>query len=161
MQTEVLTTDSSDVQNTEIKAYDSMLSDAEQQAFTQQVQESVIEQSESLETVEKNEATESAQVEQTLEQDIRKIKVKEIIVQAIATSIDAFSVGVLFVTEKKSFAMISFVLFGIITALMCIGATFIGKKFGAVFKEKAGIIGGVILILIGLKIFIEYMVQTY
>lgn len=161
VQTEVSTTDSSDVQNTEIKAYDSMLSDAEQQAFTQQVQESVIEQSESLETVEKNEATESAQVEQTLEQDIRKIKVKEIIVQAIATSIDAFSVGVLFVTEKKSFAMISFVLFGIITALMCIGATFIGKKFGAVFKEKAGIIGGVILILIGLKIFIEYMVQTY
>lgn len=94
-------------------------------------------------------------------ENVRKIKVKEIIIQAIATSIDAFSVGVLFVAEKTSFAMISFALFGIITAAMCIGATFIGKKFGAVFKDKAGVIGGVILILIGLKIFIEYMVQTY
>lgn len=105
-----------------------------------------------------------AQSEETTaeeETDVRKIRVKEIIVQAIATSIDAFSVGVLFVAEKTSFAMISFALFGIITALMCVGATFIGKKFGAVFKDKAGIIGGVILILIGLKIFIEYMVQTY
>lgn len=94
-------------------------------------------------------------------EDVRKIKVKEIIIQAIATSIDAFSVGVLFVAEKTSFAMISFALFGIITALLCVGATFIGKKFGGIFKDKAGIIGGVILILIGLKIFIEYMVQTY
>lgn len=93
-------------------------------------------------------------------QDVRKIKVKEIIIQAIATSIDAFSVGVLFVAEKTSFAMISFALFGIITALMCIGATFIGRKFGSLFKDKAGIIGGIILIAVGIKIFIEYMIET-
>lgn len=160
LQSEVLPSNLSDGENTQTQGEDSILAD-EQQPIIQPLQKNAQEKTEFAEAEESAELTESALTKQAIGQDVRKIKVKEIIVQAIATSIDAFSVGVLFVAEKTSFAMISFALFGIITALMCIGATFIGKKFGAVFKDKAGIIGGAILILIGLKIFIEYMVQAY
>lgn len=93
-------------------------------------------------------------------ENIRKIKAKEIFIQAIATSIDAFSIGVLYIGETVKFAMLSFMIFGIVTMLLCIPAVFIGKKFGVLFKDKAGIIGGLILIAIGLKIFIEYIVET-
>lgn len=161
LQSEVLPSNLSDGENTQTQGEDSILADEQQQPIIQPLQKNAQEQTELAEAEESAELTESALTKQAIGQDVRKIKVKEIIVQAIATSIDAFSVGVLFVAEKTSFAMISFALFGIITALMCIGATFIGKKFGAVFKDKAGIIGGAILILIGLKIFIEYMVQAY
>lgn len=94
------------------------------------------------------------------QQNIRKIKAKEIIIQAIATSIDAFSIGVLYIEESIKFAMLSFMIFGLVTIALCIPAVFIGKKFGTLFKDKAGIIGGLILVAIGLKIFIEYLVET-
>lgn len=94
------------------------------------------------------------------QQNIRKIKAKEIIIQAIATSIDAFSIGVLYIEESVKFAMLSFMIFGLVTIALCIPAVFIGKKFGTLFKDKAGIIGGLILVAIGLKIFIEYLIET-
>lgn len=93
-------------------------------------------------------------------ESIRRIKGREIFIQAIATSIDAFSIGVLYISETVTFAMLSFMIFGIVTMLMCIAAVFIGKKFGILFKDKAGIIGGLILIAVGLKIFIEYLIET-
>lgn len=98
---------------------------------------------------------------QTEEVGIRKIKISELFVQAIATSIDALSVGIIFVEKSISFAMISFTLFGIVTIILCIVAVFIGKKFGLLLKDKANIIGGLILIAIGLKIFIEYMLEAF
>ena len=63
-----------------------------------------------------------------------------LLVQAIATSIDALAVGV-------SFAALT----------VNIIAVYIGKKFGDLLKQKAEIVGGIILILIGLKIFVEHM----
>lgn len=102
-----------------------------------------------------------AQEEQTEEIGIRKIKISELFVQAIATSIDALSVGIIFVEKSISFAMISFAMFGIVTIILCIVAVFIGKKFGLILKDKANIIGGLILIAIGLKIFIEYMLEAF
>ena len=94
------------------------------------------------------------------QENIRKIKGKEIFIQAIATSIDAFSIGILYIEESVKFAMLSFMIFGLVTIALCIPAVFIGKKFGTLFKDKAGIIGELILIAIGLKIFIEYLVET-
>lgn len=104
--------------------------------------------------------SQSVTIETVSTENVRKIKAKEIIIQAIATSIDAFSIGVLYIGESIKFAMLSFMIFGIVTMLLCIPAVFIGKKFGVLFKDKAGIIGGVILIAIGLKIFIQYIVET-
>lgn len=75
---------------------------------------------------------------------------KVLFFQAIATSIDAFAVGVSFaalqVTVLPACAIIA-----ISTALLCLVALYIGKKFGEVLGDRAQLLGGVILVLIGIK----------
>lgn len=77
-----------------------------------------------------------------------------LMVQGVATSIDALSVG--FTIADKSFleALISVIIIAIVTFIICIAGLILGKKFGTKFAGKAGILGGVILIGIGLEIFI-------
>nr|WP_296627621.1 manganese efflux pump MntP family protein [uncultured Negativibacillus sp.] len=78
-----------------------------------------------------------------------------IVTQAVATSIDALAVGV-------SFALLQVEIFsasGIIaltTLLLSLAASFLGKGFGSLLKSKAEVFGGVILILIGVKILLEH-----
>jgi len=80
---------------------------------------------------------------------------KGLLVQAIATSIDALSVGFTIASYDALFANVSALIIGITTYLISIVGVFIGKKFGTKLAGKASILGGSILILIGLKIFIE------
>ena len=88
------------------------------------------------------------------EEDADKLDLKEYFMLAVATSIDALAVGIslafLNVSLVKS---ISFI--GIITFVLSFAGVFIGNKFGVRFKKKAEIAGGVILILIALKILLE------
>ena len=70
--------------------------------------------------------------------------------QAVATSIDALAVGVSFAALEVN-VLTSSGIIGITTALTCTVALIIGKRFGNALGEKATIIGGVVLILIGLK----------
>ena len=70
--------------------------------------------------------------------------------QAVATSIDALAVGVSFAALEVN-VLTSSGIIGITTALTCIVALIIGKRFGNALGEKATIIGGAVLILIGLK----------
>ena len=81
-----------------------------------------------------------------------ELGVKLLIVQGIATSIDALSTG--FTTSAYSAfqAFISSLIIAIVTFVICIAGVKIGKKFGVKLAGKAQILGGVILILIGLKI---------
>ena len=81
-----------------------------------------------------------------------ELGVKLLIVQGIATSIDALSTG--FTTSAYSVfqAFISSLIIAIVTFVICITGVKIGKKFGVKLAGKAQILGGVILILIGLKI---------
>lgn len=90
----------------------------------------------------------------------KKIGIGEIFVQAIATSIDALSVGVLFIADPYNLtsSMISFVMIGLITWGLSLIGFFIGKKFGKLLKNAAPIIGGVVLIIVGLKIFIPSVI---
>lgn len=76
-----------------------------------------------------------------------------IIVQAVATSIDALSVGVVLSDLILFEALMSFLIIGFLTFGICVLAVNVGKKFGTLFSSKAGIIGGSILILIGFEIF--------
>ena len=69
---------------------------------------------------------------------------------AVATSIDALAVGVSFAALEVN-VLTSSGIIGITTALTCIVALIIGKRFGNALGEKATIIGGAVLILIGLK----------
>lgn len=82
-----------------------------------------------------------------------------LIFQAIATSIDALVVGVSFVAMKMDFSqmLIGIGIIGAITFALCLIGVFMGKKFGELLGSRAEIIGGIILISIGLKVFIEHM----
>lgn len=78
-----------------------------------------------------------------------------LMLQGIATSIDALSVGFTIAEYTWPFAIAESVIIGIVTFGICMGGLLLGKGVGRVLKNKAGIIGGVILIAIGLEIFIK------
>ncbi|MBR5543408.1 MAG: manganese efflux pump [Oscillospiraceae bacterium] len=78
-----------------------------------------------------------------------------IIVQGIATSIDALSVGFTISGHNMIQAVVSALIIGSVTLVICFSGVFIGKKFGDHFANKADILGGAILIFIGLEIFIS------
>lgn len=79
---------------------------------------------------------------------------KALLVQGVATSMDALSVGFTIADYNWLEAVLASLLIGIVTFFICYAGLGIGKKAGTKLSGKAGILGGVILILIGLKIFI-------
>lgn len=79
-----------------------------------------------------------------------------VLLAAVATSIDALAVGVSFALIKVDI-WLSIAVIGIITFLLSIAGVFIGSRFGNRFENKAEIAGGVILILIGVKILLEHL----
>ena len=79
---------------------------------------------------------------------------KGLLVQGVATSIDALSVGFTISDYNVIEALISCLLIGVITFIICYIGLFVGKKAGTKLAGKAGILGGAILIFIGLEIFI-------
>ncbi|MBQ1272054.1 MAG: manganese efflux pump [Clostridia bacterium] len=83
---------------------------------------------------------------------------KLIVTQSIATSIDALAAGVtLAVAFPNTNPYFAVALIGVVTALCCLFGAFAGKRFGALMKDKAAVFGGLILIAIGVKIFVEHM----
>ena len=85
-----------------------------------------------------------------------KIDFKTMLILAIATSIDALAVGITFAFfEVNLFLAITII--GIITFGLSILGVLIGNKFESKFENKAELAGGIILILIGLKILLEHL----
>ena len=85
-----------------------------------------------------------------------KVDFKTMIVLAIATSIDALAVGITFAFFKVNL-ILAVLLIGVITFVLSILGVIIGNKFGDKLQNKAELTGGVILILIGLKILLEHL----
>ncbi len=90
----------------------------------------------------------------------KNLSVSALTVQAIVTSIDALAVGISLLALSESGALkinifAACALIAACTFIISLAAVFIGKKFGAVLADKAELIGGIILVAIGLKIFIE------
>ncbi len=79
---------------------------------------------------------------------------KGLFVQGIATSIDALSVGLTITDYTWQQALGESLIIGAITFVICVAGLFLGKKIGVRIAGKASILGGVILILIGLEIFL-------
>lgn len=77
-----------------------------------------------------------------------------LMIQGVATSIDALSVGFTIADYGLIMAVVCALLIAVVTFIICMGGLMIGKKFGTKLSNKASILGGVILILIGLEIFI-------
>ena len=81
--------------------------------------------------------------------------ISQLFLQGIATSIDALSVGFTISSYNLMDALLSSALIGITTWIICFIGLHLGKLFGMKFANKASILGGVILILIGLEIFVK------
>lgn len=90
------------------------------------------------------------------EESVKKLTIGGLFVQAIATSIDALSVGVIYGNVVPLEAYTTFLIIGIVTFGISVAAVFIGKKFGTIFSNKATIAGGIILCAIGLEIFFSH-----
>ena len=84
------------------------------------------------------------------------INFKEMIVLAIATSIDALAVGVTFAFLKVNL-FISLSIIGVVCFFISFFGVFLGYKFGSTHEKKAGLFGGIVLFLIGLKIFLDHL----
>ena len=78
-----------------------------------------------------------------------------LLVQGVATSIDALSVGFTIAHYKTLQALVCASVIAAVTFIICFVGVVIGKKFGTKLAGKAGILGGVILIAIGLEIFLD------
>ena len=92
------------------------------------------------------------EVQQGAQQSATTLSYGKLLFQAVATVIDAFAVGVSFRAHSVDILVAS-ALFGIITAILCTIALFIGKKLGSLLGDRAEMVGGIVLILIGLKAF--------
>jgi UPF0059 membrane protein XAC4192 len=92
------------------------------------------------------------EAQQDAQQGATTLSYGKLVFQAVATAIDAFAVGVSFRAHSVDILVAS-VLFGIITAILCTIALCIGKKLGSLLGDRAEMVGGVVLILIGLKAF--------
>ena len=92
------------------------------------------------------------EAQQDAQQGATTLSYGKLVFQAVATAIDAFAVGVSFRAHSVDILVAS-ALFGIITAILCTIALFIGKKLGSLLGDRAEMVGGVVLILIGLKAF--------
>ena len=93
--------------------------------------------------------------EQEKEKDVSKLTWGALIVQGIATSIDALSVGFTIADYSVLRAFASSLIIGMVTLVICLLGLIFGKKIGSRFVSTATIIGGVILILIGIEIFVK------
>ena len=78
-----------------------------------------------------------------------------LLVQGVATSIDALSVGFTISDYNFSEALLSCLIIGIVTFFICFAGILIGRKAGTALAGKAGIFGGIILLFIGLEIFVS------
>lgn len=86
-----------------------------------------------------------------------KLSFGQLMLQSVATSIDALIVGVSFAALPGINIWTAILLIGATTFVISLAGVFFGKKFGQLLGSKAEIFGGAILIAIGLKTFIEHM----
>lgn len=84
-----------------------------------------------------------------------KLTFGALILQGIATSIDALSVGFTISEYSVLRAFASSFIIGVVTLVICLIGLIFGKKIGHKFSSIATIIGGVILILIGIEVFVR------
>ena len=88
------------------------------------------------------------------ESEKAEVGIVALLLQGVATSIDALSVGFTIAEYGLFMAVVCALIIASITFVICMMGLTIGKKFGTKFAGKASILGGVILIFIGIEIFV-------
>ena len=88
--------------------------------------------------------------------EVNEYSNKTFIILAVATSIDALAIGVTFAfLNINIFSAV--IIIGVITFILSMTAAYLGKIIGNIIKNKAGIFGGTILIIMALKILLEHL----
>ena len=88
----------------------------------------------------------------------QKIGLKVILIQGVATSIDALSTGLTFADYKIIEAIICVLIIGVVTFAICLAGIYIGKKSKVLVAKYADLVGGIILLLIGIEIFVTGLI---
>lgn len=88
-------------------------------------------------------------------EQVSKLAFRTLIIQGIATSIDALSVGFTIADYSLKRAFAASLIIGIVTLVICLIGLIFGKKIGKKISGTATIIGGIILIVIGIEIFVK------
>ncbi len=83
------------------------------------------------------------------------VGVAALLVQGVATSIDALSVGFAIAHYNLAEAALTALIIAAITFVICMGGLYIGKRAGTALADKAGVFGGGVLILIGVWILVK------
>ena len=97
----------------------------------------------------KNESSEE------MEDSTEKLGFSALLIQGIATSIDALSVGCTISEYDFFMALVCALIIALVTFVICILGLILGKKFGTKLSGKATILGGCILVFIGIEIFVK------
>ena len=87
---------------------------------------------------------------------LEALSLKLLVMMAVATSIDALAVGITFAFLQMDI-LPSAAVIGLTTFVISFGGVCAGNRFGARYKRKAEIVGGVVLVLIGVKILLEHL----
>lgn len=88
------------------------------------------------------------------EEAVKTVGIGALLVQGVATSIDALSVGFTIASYDAKSALLCALIIAAVTFVICLVGVLLGRKSGAKLTNKASIFGGIILIVIGLEIFI-------
>ncbi len=91
--------------------------------------------------------------------EARELSHGALLAQAVATSIDALSVGFTIAEYGWASALAAGLIIAVTTFVICVGGVLIGRKAGTKLSGRASILGGVILILIGIEIFVSNMIR--
>lgn len=86
------------------------------------------------------------------EGDVKRLGAGVLLLQAVATSIDALSVGLSMARYTTAMALVCALIIGVITTALCIFGLLAGRKAGTKLSGKAQIFGGIILVLLGIEI---------
>ena len=87
-------------------------------------------------------------------EEVAGVGLSALLLQGVATSIDALSVGFTIADYGFLMALVCALIIAAVTFVICMGGLVIGKTFGTKLSNKAAILGGVILIFIGIEIFV-------
>ena len=87
--------------------------------------------------------------------EIQKLDIPQLLTMAIATSIDALAAGVAFALDDTNIYM-AISIIGATTFVLSYLGVIVGNKFGSIYKRKAEIAGGVVLVIIGIKFLLDH-----
>ncbi|MEG0767676.1 MAG: manganese efflux pump MntP family protein, partial [Clostridia bacterium] len=83
-------------------------------------------------------------------------RTRTLLLLAVATSIDALAVGISLAMTQANI-WISALVIGSVTFVICCAGVLLGKRLGQLFQRRAGLVGGLVLVAIGIKILVEHI----